>query len=245
VPQGKGYTEPERKWKSYYVKRVYIMYNENFKIAFEKSMDERMILPFTNVPDYQFSKKFEKKMQSLFKHPHSYIIAKNKPIPLRKIIICAIISLSMLVLSFTTAAYWEEIKSFFMEIFSDHTRVIHDVEGEFPETIETIYMPQYIPDRFILEDSDAGILSTYFYYQSDTGYFSFEQYTKSVVIHINSEMSEVNTIQVNGYDGYYLKIDNEINLTWVTDEYAFIIMGNIDINEAVRIAESVTFTEPY
>jgi hypothetical protein len=215
------------------------MYNENFKMAFEKSMDERMVLPFISVPDYQFSKKFEKKMQSLFKHPRSYIIAKNKPIPLRKIIICAIISLSMLVLSFTTAAYWEEIKSFFMEIFTDHTRVTHDVEGEFPETIETIYMPQYIPDRFILEDSDVGILSTYFYYQDESGYFSFEQYTKIVMSNVNSELADIEIISINDYNGFYLEHDEEVNLTWVTDEYVFIIWGSIGKDEAVRIAESV------
>lgn len=215
------------------------MYNENFKKAFAESMDERMIMPFLDVPDYQFPKKFERKMQSLLNHPHSYIIAKNRTIPLKKIIICAIIASMLLTFSFTTAAYWEEIKSFFMEIFSDHTRVTHIAEDDFPKTIEDIYIPEYISNGFALQESEINILSTYFYYQSEYKYFSFEQQTKSVVTNINSELSDVEIIDVGGYDGYYLQIDNIITFTWITDEYVFRIIGDIGKDEVIKIATSV------
>jgi hypothetical protein len=221
------------------------MYNDNFKKAFAESMDERMVLPFINVPDYQFPKKFERKMQSLFKHPRSYIIVRNRPLPLRKILISAIISLLIFIFSFTTVAYWEEIKSFFIEIFSDHTRVSHITEEEdnSPVVIESINIPNYIPDGFILMDSEANIHQTYFYYKSESEYITFEQYTKIVIANVNSELSNIELININGYNGYYLKLEDEINLTWITDEYVFIIWGTISEDEAVKIAASVSKIE--
>jgi hypothetical protein len=221
------------------------MYNDNFKKAFAESMDERMVFPFINVSDYQFPKRFERKMQNLFKHPRSYIIVRNKPIPLRKILISAIVSLLILVLSFTTVAYWEEIKSFFMEIFSDHTRVTHITveEDNSPEVIESIYIPNYIPEGFILIDSESNIHQTYFYYESGSGYITFEQYTKIVIANVNSELSDVELIDINGYDGYYLKLGDEINLTWITEDYVFIIWGTISKDEVVKIAASVSRAE--
>jgi len=213
------------------------MYNENFKEnfkeAFAESMEERMVLPFLDVPDYSFSKKFERKMQALFKHPHSYIIVRNRPFPLRKILICVIASLTAIIFSITAAAHWEEIKSFFAEIFSDHTRVTYTSEDTFPKTIESIYMPEYIPSGFVLQENET----------SEADYFSFEQQTKSVVTSINSELSEMETIQINGNDGYCLVFENVINLTWVTDEYSFSIIGAISEDEAIKIAESVTNSE--
>jgi len=158
-------------------------------------------------------------------------------------LICVIASLTAIIFSITAAAHWEEIKSFFAEIFSDHTRVTYTSEDTFPKTIESIYMPEYIPSGFVLQENETDILSTYFYYQSEADYFSFEQQTKSVVTSINSELSEMETIQINGNDGYCLVFENVINLTWVTDEYSFSIIGAISEDEAIKIAESVTNSE--
>lgn len=215
-------------------------YNENFKKAFADFMEETMVSPFVDVPDYQFPKKFEQKMQSLFKHPNSYIVAQNKIIPLRKILICAVIAATMTIISLTAAANWKEIRAFFMEVFADHSRVTYVAEGGFPETIETIYMPEYVPNGFALLESEKDIISTYFYYQNETKYFSFEQNIKSVVTNINSELSEVEIIDVNGYDGYCLEFENEITFIWTTDEYTFRIIGDIGKDEAVKIAMSGT-----
>jgi len=191
------------------------------KKAFAESMDERMVLPFLDVPDHQFTKKFEREMKTLFKHPHSYIIIRNRPLTLRKILICVVAALTAIILSLTVAAHWEEIKSFFMEIFSDHSRVTYTSEEDFPKTIEDIYMPEYIPSDFMLQKSEMYIISTYFYYQRGSDYFSFEQQTKSAVMNINSELSDVEIKKINGYDGYFVKYEDEINLTWITDKYVF------------------------
>jgi len=219
------------------------MYNETFKKAFAESMDERMVLPFLDVPDHRFTKKFERKIKSLFKHPHSYIIIRNRPLPLRKILICVVAALTAIILSVTVAAHWEEIKLFFMEIFSDHSRVTYTAETDFPQIVENIYMPKHIPNGFDLKEKETDIHSAYLYFQGAETYFSFEQYTKSASTNINSELSEVESIKINEYDGYYIEYEDEINLTWVTDEYVFIIWGSIDKDEAVKIAESVINSE--
>ena len=77
-------------------------------------------------------------------------------------------------------------------------------------------------------------------YKNDTDRCMYRQRINSgSVMGINTEQKEYNEIFINNIQAFTFTFDNETCITFTDGEYIFSISGTIDINELIKIAESI------
>ena len=219
------------------------MKNDNFKKALYDSLIPEFsnMLPDGDEDEHVFSADFEKKMQKLIKR-------RNKPYyrminTFGKRIAC--IALIILVASSATIlsvdALRNTVADFFVstyEKFSSAQPVEDDIA---PSTIKDIYEITYDLKEYEIYYEDNTEYRRNITYIKDDILINFSQYTKDAYdINVNTEGSEITTIDINNYEAvYFLDNHNYNHLIFDNGEYIIYISSNISKNALINIAESV------
>lgn len=187
----------------------------------------------SDIPKHKFSKKHNSKMKALLQAENSdkkQRITKNTI----KFLIMAAILLAIAATAFAIPAS----RAFIVEKFFDHSayNVVDTGQTKKVESLEV----NYIPNGFELDEeykTDVFYVKVYTYTDQ---IFYVEKYELNTNIGFDTEKYNSESIKINGIDAIYYKSDNsEKGIIFNNGEYIFIISGNVDEEDLVKIAQNV------
>lgn len=232
------------------------MTNEQFDIFLENSIanfgEELVELPDMPTVQHTFSRKFERKMARLIRRQKSFYFPMLKT-PLRRtvtIIITAVIVLSTMVMS--VGAIRTAFLNFITETFDTHTDVRSVYDPDAPLDFRDIYAMTVDMSDFELTEHTIDIFNNRYVYEREHCQIYFTQTIKEYYnIAVNTEGFEMETVYVNGFEGYYIDMDRLYAkmLAWDNGDYVFTIDAIFDENYSVSkdemfaMAESVKIAE--
>lgn len=199
-------------------------------------------LPADDEIPHEFSPRFARRMRAVLREG-------ERPPRVNRVIFLGKRSAAVLVAAavvafgavMSVAAWREAFFDFIEEKFSDHSHVSYRQTGEIvlPETLIK-YAPQYIPEGYELVFSDAIDTSYTMYYRNKDGKGIYFDQTRldTVEYAIDTERHDFEEIEVNGDAARFLPNEEEPILLWENDIYLFVLSGNIDKKELIKMAES-------
>ncbi|MPM25566.1 hypothetical protein SDC9_72062 [bioreactor metagenome] len=114
-----------------------------------------------------------------------------------------------------------------------------------PEVPASGYCPGYIPDGYELADSQVLDSFTHIIYKNAADEtLVFGAFSSSTNLAVDSENASRNEpIEINGNPGTLIVKEPMAAVVWQMDGKLFLVQGSLTAEEAVKIAESVAFTE--
>ena len=137
---------------------------------------------------------------------------------------------------------WYHISGFTFKREQTNLTVYVTPTDEKKTAIEEIYC---IPESTGFKATDRGTLdiSVITEYIGDDQQIIFMQGLATSTSHVDTEGNSIVPISFQEYDGYYVQMNDELLLSWVMDGYVFYIIGNIEKQEAIDLAQTVTVEE--
>lgn len=196
---------------------------------------------------HEFSPKFEKRMQKLIRQQRRFYYPLVKT-PIRRLVTIAVtVIIALSVLTMSVGALRNAFFQFLTEVFSTHTIVVSSETDGSPTDFRDVYEPTELPDQFELvekNDSSINIPFLFLYFTKDDSYILFRQWLKSRYdIAINTEQDKAEPIEINGFEGFILNMDEDRLITWDNGDYIFEIVSNISDSVLILVAESVQKVE--
>lgn len=228
------------------------MTEQAFDLLLEKSIktfgDQYIDLPDeARTYTYEFSPKFEKKMQKLIRKERRFYYPLVKT-PVRRLVTIAVtVIVALSVLTMSVGALRDAFAHFFAEVFDTHTSVASSETDGAPTDFRDVYEPTELPDQFELiqkNDSFVDIPYLFLVYKKDDQYIRFHQWLKSEYdVSINTEQDKAEPIEINGFEGFLLNTDGDCLITWDNGDYIFEISSDIGEAALIPVAESVQKVE--
>ncbi len=220
-----------------YITSVIKEYGENY-------IDEALI---DNTP-HKFSREFERKMDILMGKSHK----KIKITPKNLLIAVTAALLAVFTLAMSVSAFREAFINFFMNIFDTHT-VVQSVD-EMDAPLDFVDKYEITADMSDYETIDTRefISEREYTYENENCTIYFTQYIKEYYhISINTEGYDIETIYINGCEGFYVDMYNQNGkiLTWDNGDYVLSILVFCDSgfdfskDKLINIANSVQKVE--
>lgn len=224
-----------------------------FKTALENTMNWQISEYEKNLEDYEFSRRFERKINRLIKSMSGgRLVFYGRSIPLRKLVQLALLVVILAVLA--TAAYaaisWSSFKVDSYDIYSLVKKT--DIANA-PLTLEERYeigadLSGYSSE--IMMDDDFMIYISYIDRYNTDKSFEFFQMTKgsfqSMRINTEDALNEPKPIEVNGATGAFLQYkDGSYLVLWDNGDYFIKIFANKEFSkdELISICNSVQKAE--
>lgn len=166
--------------------------------------------------------------------------------PLKKLAVTMSVVVSAVLLTAAAGAVYFGARGFLFDVHNTHSNVSVDFSVyDIKDTIEEVYLlPKGCGYEMVNEINDDFIRITE--YESDEKKLVLSQYSKTFASDLmaNTENSVIEEVEVNDGMGYILshqgdKAESTVEICWVYDEYVFEIIGNIDKDELIRLAESI------
>lgn len=203
---------------------------------------------FAHIPDeedieYEFSERFNKKMDKLFKK-----IERNSTYPtvkhLKRIITVAAAILIIFAGLMSVSAIREPIVNFVLEFFEEH--IDFGFSGDVSHEIEHEYGFSEIPDGFELtvKNNEGGTVYTeYTNTHSGDIIILTQSITDSNEISVDKEHGTITKEFIGGNEVYIYEHDsgNYINAIMIKDNYSLIIVyyGDIEKEEFIDLVKSI------
>ena len=111
---------------------------------------------------------------------------------------------------------------------------------DYPKTLEHIYVPGVVADGY--EEVDNNLSSKLYevYYENRSGEtYQYFQNTIDASTFIDTELKEAYEIEVNNNPGFYVLRKDSITLWWFDYQYTYQVVGNLDLDKLLVIAESL------
>lgn len=224
-----------KKYRSYYQQIAQIMASHVDQQIQQLDTSQPVPISKENVLRIE---KISKKANSPFRYVHR--ISKAAAI----VIICATITLSV---TMGVEAIRTPIVNFFTELFGEIFHVSTedmDLLDKYRKVIEEPCSPTYLPEGFVQTEKSESETEIVLTYQNDANQtIMFRQsIVQSVTYDIpdGAEMLD-DEFMINGFEGRLYRYNNKLYTIWQANKYFFEIQldSNIDINECLKIAESV------
>lgn len=183
----------------------------------------------SEIPKHKFSEQHNEKMEELFRAGPKKSKHKLSGKTIRILLIAAI-----LLAVATTVFAIPSCREFIVKQFSDHSEYqVSDTENA--EKVESLELG-YIPEGFEKAE-DYGYI---YFYKKDDRSFSVEKCELNTDLAYDTEKYDDEKIEINGISAVYFKSDNNYQgIIFNNGEYIFIISGNIEKDELVKIAQNV------
>ena len=182
-----------------------------------------------DIPKHKFSKRHKEKMKEIFELDTE--IQKHK---LSKKTIKILLIAAILLGLATTAFAIPASREFIIQKFSNHSEY-NVVDTENAEKVESLKL-NYIPEGFVkTEDYEHAVM-----YSNSELSFYVEKFELTSSIGFDTENYDSESIIINGIDGiYYTSKNNEKGVIFNNGNYIFVVSGNIEEKELVKIAQNV------
>ncbi len=193
-------------------------------------IDERLI---DNTP-HKFSAEFERKMDIIMGKSNK----KVRITPKRLLIAITAALLAVFIAAMSVSAVREAFINFFMNIFDTHT-VVQSVDDE-DAPLDFIDKYEITADMsdFELVDFSEDIFDRRYTYENENCTIYFTQYIKKYYdIAINTEGYNIETIYIDGCEGFYVNMYNQNGqvISWDNGYYIFSIL--VSCNNAYEFSK--------
>lgn len=169
--------------------------------------------------------------------------SKSKRPRFRKIIIIAIIIIIVATMVLSVGALRSAIYHFVTEVFPTHTEVEIEADHIASITPNDIYRVDPIPEGFQMSYQSSWNPNTSFSsssYSCHENYVVFTQYLQSAYTpNINTEGTEIVSIDVRGHHGFRVTTEAEIYLAWEEDGFVFSLSGNVSEDVLLEFANNI------
>ncbi len=224
------------------------LFLEACRLAEERRIEEELSY-YNSLPDFEYSKRFEKKMQKLCKQVDSGKYSrKSNVIPIShmrkplKILLVAAIMISLLsITALAIEPIREGIKNFFVERYPD----ISSVEFKDDDTTEGSLYSEYtwIPEGYILKEHKKEKLGEFIVYEDAEGHLlvitsNINEFSEAW---INTEGITVEDVIINQTPGIYYSNRGDSQLLWSLGKYNYSVLGEVESvtkEDLIRIAEN-------
>lgn len=202
---------------------------------------ELRVLSETHPIEYEFSKKFERKMNKLIRQNQQEKPIKGiSPVCKRAVAVVAVVTI-LLASTMGVSAVRYKVFEYVAEVYEKFTHIF------FEESLENwsmhekfvVFRPTYIVDGFeLVTEIDENLVLLI--YEMDTDYIIFSQdRLQGVSLHINTEGVELEEFKFNGLPAKYYSNRGIQNLLWYDEKYLYTISSTLDRDIIFEIAESV------
>ena len=202
------------------------------KSLFELGNEE--IEKYLSLPDenIELSKSLENKIKEISKKRKAFFYNLIRTIP-RKIAVILIASIIIFSMAMGISAIRKPIISFFINIeetFIKFYAIEQDNEIYIPKSIEKMYLPTFIPNEYIMVDSQKTKSSATTIWMCDTALIIFEQdiIVKSQTYIDNEDVKYQSFLLEENEVHYYIKAGNYF-LIWTDGAYLYSIICSEDI----------------
>ena len=194
---------------------------------------EKIILQHVNEKDdHVFSVAFEKKMKRLFKrekyHRAHYF---KKRLAIALIIVCITGGLTV-----SVEAVRSSVIAFITEVFEKFTSVTYQKDEDLSSQAP-VYLMEYIPAGFILEEKEEIFNDLHYRYKNEIGqeilFHQVEIEGNKMVI--DTEDTQLEAFWLEGHQLYYYENKRVKNLMWLQGSYQFMISSELEKDELIKM----------
>lgn len=207
--------------------------NDNLSRAFSEINAERYDEFFKPGPKHRFSLAYTINRRRLIRKTNSNSFASYRPMSIRQmrfVLIAVILSL----IALTGFCTYRVVNGFGLHIYYTHSAVNFDNIENPAVDFSRIYGIEGL-EPLNTEKLHSTIKSEY---SVDDKTFYFSQFLTEVNYCVDTENKTVEPININENNGFYIEDGVDLILLWENDGYIFTIIGNIDKNTAINLAES-------
>lgn len=203
-----------------------------------KEAEEIILEQLKVVKEYTFSTVFKKKMRQLVKH-EKYCRTNA----LKRRIAIAFIIISMVAgITVSVEAVRIRVIEFITEVFDKFTSITYQKNEEMmSHDSQKDYLPQYIPQGFVLSEQERIFNDVHYIYQNE-----LEQ---EILLHqleidvnnmiIDTEGTRAEECVLEGKHIYYYENKGIKNVMWIQESYQFIISSEIEKSELIKMSLSL------
>lgn len=130
--------------------------------------------------------------------------------------------------------------NFVFEITGEGTKV--SFEDDTPQQEATLSadvpIPQYIPEGYVLMESDNSSVKTYMIYENLQGQrLIFSMFDVNSTQFTKFSDGTQKYVDINGVSGYFIQNDDTITLIWGNDAEIYSVSGELEEKEIIKIAK--------
>lgn len=201
-----------------------------------------------DMPKHRFSAGYRRKKRALIKaykrsqkNHTEFSYTPPKPHIKLKYLWLAIILAAITVLT-GSFFVWYHISGFTFKREQTNSTVYYDPAAEQKTVIEEYYC---IPEStgYTLKSEQIATLGTMKKYTCGDAQVIFDQNLLSAKQQVNTEGYYIESVKINGYDGYFIQMDEDSFVSWIMDGYVFSLTSDSDKTETIKLAESVIVEE--
>lgn len=210
--------------------------NNDIRAAFSETVSERYESLCENPVNHRFSFAYGIKRRALIKRYNAGRVQPVRYMPVRRIkfvVLAVILAVAVLM----GASLWNGVDGFGFQKYPEYSRLYIEAEDTLKSSIEVAYL---IPEEYGYTASNKRISDEYISMKYTDGEkeFIFEQSVLKGTPYVNTEGYFAEQITINGNNGFFIQMGSEVYLSWAEDGYTFTIVGNIDKDEVVKLAEA-------
>ena len=170
--------------------------------------------------------------------------ASMKRMSSRAAMVVIVLGIGLTVLSFSVEAFRIKFLNLVTDVTQRYTSFqIEEIKNQEEDSIPTnwsnYYLPEYIVDGYSLNRVQEFGENKIMFYQNNQGEeIQFSQSPNNNNFQVDTENAEITEIMINDRKGILVDKNGFLTLFWYNSDYAFYLMGNIDKDEIVKMAES-------
>ena len=182
-------------------------------------------------PEYKFSEKYNKFRVKLFDKMRSEKYHRFTKRATVAIIVAAILfAMAVATLAATVG------KDFILKYFNGYAEV-EVIDSENAVNVDSLTIG-YIPDGFIKTDEFISDSTTTYSYSESDKWFTVTKVKLDSGMTFDEE-NQIERITINNVEYLYSYSSDANNLLWNNGQYSFNLIGNLDKDQLLKIAESV------
>lgn len=192
-----------------------------------------------------FSEEFERKMQKLINRQKKFYYYWFNTVGKRVAAIILVLLLSLTTITFSVRALREPVVSFIVETFEKFSNILF-INDESKDTNVDLKFekvtPTYITEGYTLdyEFDDVSLYQARYFNSDKTSNITYIQLiSDDSILQVNTENVSYNNIEINNFKAVSYSNKGINTVVLHAKDYAFIIEGNISMEELIKIAESI------
>lgn len=216
--------------RDYEEKMIDALFRHAAEVAEEELLDEA-----TDETPVEFSARHEKNMDAFFKS-----VTPEKPRLIRPKRIIVLVAALLVLFALGTVAFKPTILNFFLKTGETNTEIRFGEEEPVGDTYETEDLTfGYIPEGMQLVDISRGDIGSMYKFQKDEYFFQLRVKKNVSIQNSDAEYSLSEEILINNNTGFIQEKDGYINIKWHCDPCSYILIGNLEKTELIKIAENI------
>lgn len=190
-----------------------------------------------------FSEEFENKMAKLLEEPPKRRFNVFNTVGKRVAVILIVLALTLTTAVFSVEALRVPVIEFFMKVYEEFTSLfVDDSDTEYNDDfVFEPKTPKVVLDGFeVTQERKNELMYQLEYISADGRRYYYKQntlYQNQMIDILNSDYTEL--IESNGINYYYYFTDDSCRLVWFDETYAYMVSGDTDKDEMLKVAQSV------